>query len=82
MFGPISARDSVPISATRSSGNAAFDAYRDEMLRRLQEEQANFEQLMERLRAAKDKAEFDQFMAKRAEKRRNGAPEAFGTPEA
>ncbi|MFD0858196.1 DUF2852 domain-containing protein [Roseovarius aquimarinus] len=50
----------------RSSGNTAFDNYRDETLRRLQEEQASFDAFMERLRAAKDKAEFDQFLDERA----------------
>ena len=48
-----------------SSGNAAFDEYRDETLRRLEEEQAEFFEFLERLRHAKDKAEFDQFMAER-----------------
>ena len=49
-------------AATRSSGNMAFDAYKTETLRRLEEEQASFEAFLERLREAKDKAEFDQFM--------------------
>ena len=50
----------------RSSGNTAFDAYKAETLRRLMEEQENFEAFLERLRAAKDKSEFDQFMDDRA----------------
>ena len=45
------------------TGNSAFDAYREDTLRRLEEEQQNFESFLERLREAKDKAEFDQFMA-------------------
>lgn len=49
-----------------STGNSAFDAYRAETLRRLEEEQGNFEAFLERLRDAKDKAEFDQFMDERA----------------
>jgi hypothetical protein len=48
-----------------SSGNAAFDEYREETIRRLQEEQNEFESFLERLRHAKDKAEFDQFMNER-----------------
>ena len=48
-----------------SSGNHAFDDYRAETLRRLEEEQREFLQFLERLRHAKDKAEFDQFMAER-----------------
>ena len=47
----------------RSSGNAAFDAYKAETLRRLEDEQHSFEEFLKRLRDAKDKAEFDQFMA-------------------
>ena len=46
-------------------GNAAFDDYRAETLRRLEEEQKEFVAYLERLRRARDKAEFDQFMAER-----------------
>lgn len=46
-----------------SSGNRAFDEYRVETLRRLEEEQVEFKNFLDRLRHAKDKAEFDQFMA-------------------
>jgi hypothetical protein len=48
-----------------SSGNHAFDEYKSETLRRLEEEQKEFGAFLERLRFAKDKAEFDQFMADR-----------------
>ena len=48
-----------------SSGNRAFDEYRTDTLRRLEEEQREFRDFLQRLRAAKDKAEFDQFMAER-----------------
>lgn len=47
------------------SGNKAFDDYRAETLRRLEEEQKEFVDYLERLRQAKDKAEFDAFMAER-----------------
>jgi hypothetical protein len=50
---------------SRSSGNRAFDEYREETLRRLEEEQREFQDFLVRLRMAKDKAEFDQFMAER-----------------
>ena len=53
-------------TAFTSSGNSAFDAYKAETLRRLEEEQSNFEDFLKRLREAKDKAEFDQFMDERA----------------
>ena len=46
-----------------SSGNYAFDEYRAETLRRLEEEQREFIAFLDRLRHAKDKEEFDQFMA-------------------
>ena len=48
-----------------SSGNRAFDEYRSETLRRLEEEQREFREFLDRLRMAKDKSEFDQFMAER-----------------
>jgi len=49
----------------QTSGNRAFDEYRAETLRRLEEEQKDFAAFLERLRFAKDKAEFDQFMTDR-----------------
>jgi len=48
-----------------SSGNHAFDEYRAETLRRLEEEQREFREFLDRLRFARDKTEFDQFMAER-----------------
>ena len=50
---------------SRASGNRAFDEYREETLRRLEEEQREFREFLDRLRFAKDKTEFDQFMAER-----------------
>lgn len=50
------------------TGNSAFDAYREDTLRRLEDEQQSFENFLQRLRDAKDKAEFDQFMNERARK--------------
>jgi hypothetical protein len=58
--------------AAPATGNAAFDAYRAETLKRLEEEREAFTAFLDRLRAAKDQAEFDQFMASR----RDPAPEA------
>lgn len=54
-----------PWGGRPSSGNHAFDEYRTETLRRLEEEQREFREFLDRLRFAKDKAEFDQFMAER-----------------
>ena len=47
------------------SGNQAFDDYRTDTLRRLEEEQREFKEFLRRLRMAKDKQEFDQFMEER-----------------
>jgi hypothetical protein len=51
-----------------SSGNHAFDDYRTETLKRLEEEQREFKDFLERLRFAKDRAEFDQFMNERRDR--------------
>lgn len=48
-----------------SQRNRAFDEYRDETINRLEEEQREFMEYLERLRQARDRAEFDQFMADR-----------------
>jgi len=48
------------------TGNSAFDSYRQETIRRLEDEQQAFQAFLDRLRAAKDKTEFDQFMEERA----------------
>ena len=49
----------------QTSGNRAFDEYRAETLRRLEAEQRAFQEYLNRLRLAKDRAEFDEFMAER-----------------
>ncbi|MEL6643871.1 MAG: DUF2852 domain-containing protein [Pseudomonadota bacterium] len=64
-------------AAFKTSGNTAFDAYKAETLRRLEDEQHAFEEFLGRLRDAKDKAEFDQFMEDRAKK-----PKSDDTAEA
>ena len=51
-----------------SSGNRAFDDYRSQTLKRLEDEQREFKEFLERLRFAKDRAEFDQFMADRRDR--------------
>jgi hypothetical protein len=65
--------------STSPSGNAAFDEYREETLSRLEEEQKEFLDYLERLRQAKDKSEFDQFMAERG--MRPEAPDASKPPK-
>ena len=62
--------------AASTSGNRAFDEYKTETLRRMEEEQKEFGSFLERLRFARDKSEFDQFMAER-----RGRPPAPPTDE-
>lgn len=64
---------------TSSSGNAAFDSYKADMLRRLESEQTAFETFLQRLREAKDKSEFDAFMDDRA---KAGTPADGEVPKA
>jgi hypothetical protein len=61
-----------------SSGNAAFDDYRAEQLRRLDEERKRldeeiheFHEYMRNLRMARDREEFDRFMRERNSNRPN-----------
>jgi hypothetical protein len=59
--------------AGQATGNHAFDSYKAEALRRLEDEQEAFETFLQRLRNSKDKTEFDAFMEERA---RSNAAEA------
>ncbi|NOE25655.1 DUF2852 domain-containing protein [Ruegeria sp. HKCCD6157] len=66
------------MSAMKPSGNSAFDAYKADTLARLEREQQDFEAFLRRLRDAKDKAEFDEFMDERA--RENHEDDGNGKP--
>ncbi len=70
----------APRGLRGGTGNSAFDAYRNETLRRLEDEQQSFEAFLDRLRAARDKAEFDQFMEDREKRAR--AADASGEDDA
>jgi len=66
----------------QTSGNAAFDDYREEQLRRLEEERKRldeeinaFHEYMANLRKAKDREEFDRFMGDR-----NGSRQGYSGP--
>jgi hypothetical protein len=61
--GPIGPRFGFASRPADSPG--AFEEYRDETLRRLDQEQREFQDFIASLRKAKDKAEFDQFVAER-----------------
>jgi hypothetical protein len=63
-------------TASPSSGNRAFDEYRTDTLRRLEEEQREFKEFLQRLRFAKDRAEFDQFMAERRNRPDGSQPQS------
>jgi hypothetical protein len=67
-----------PWGSPRTSGNRAFDEYRAETLQRLEEEQREFKEFLERLRFAKDREQFDQFMTER----RNQPRDESSKPEA
>ncbi len=58
------------------SGNAAFDEYRADTLKRLEDEFEDFQAFLEQLRMAKDKQEFDAFMASRKAADDNAADSA------
>ncbi len=77
-YGPCGGRHAAR-GFSRSSGNSAFDDYRAETLRRLEDEQREFAEFLDQLRRAKDKAEFDDFMASR---RRPQGAEAGDSPDA
>ena len=66
----------VRFTGFRRTGNTAFDDYREATLRRLEEErrrledeQREFEEFLLNLRRARDKEEFDRFMAERDRRR-------------
>ncbi len=67
--------------AAQSSGNTAFDAYKADTLRRLEEEQGKFSEFLQRLRDSKDKSEFDDFMDERAKKATNKSDDTDDTVE-
>jgi hypothetical protein len=67
-----------PWNNAPTSGNRAFDEYRIETLRRLEEEQREFRSFLDRLRFAKDKTEFDQFMTERRNRPSSDAEQPQG----
>jgi hypothetical protein len=63
------------------TGNRAFDEYRAEALRKLEEEASEFRAFLERLRLARDRAEFDEYMTERRNRPAGGPPEAPQSPQ-
>jgi predicted membrane metal-binding protein len=54
-----------PSPFVRKSGNTAFDDYKAETLRRLDEERERFRDFLERRRQSRDKEAFDRFVSER-----------------
>jgi hypothetical protein len=75
-------RWSTGVRAGAPSGNRAFDEYREETLKRLEEESREFQGFLERLRLAKDRSEFDQFMAERKVRPAEGGEGTSEQPKA
>ena len=59
---------STHFKAMRPARNQAFNAYKHDTLTRLANEQEEFLAFLERLRHAKDRAEFDDFLKERDSK--------------
>ena len=54
-----------PRGGLHETGNRAFDEYRADALRKLEEEASEFRAFLERLRMARDRTEFDEYMKER-----------------
>lgn len=54
-------------SAASAPRNSAFEAYRTSELKRLEDEERDFQAYLERLRGARDKAEFETYQRERAD---------------
>ena len=67
-------------SGYSTTGNRAFDEYRSATMKRLEEEFDEFKAFLSRLREAKDKSEFEQFMTERRN-RPEGGPERRDRPQ-
>lgn len=65
----------------RPTGNRAFDEYRVEALQRLEEEANEFRAFLERLRMAKDRQEFDEYMRQRRDRPSGSTPEPEPKPQ-
>lgn len=57
-----------------SSGNRAFDEYREATMKRLEEEFGEFRSFLDKLREAKDRQEFEQFMNDRRNRGSGNSP--------
>ena len=62
------------------TGNRAFDEYRADALRKLEEEANEFRAFLERLRMARDRAEFDEYMKERRDHPSGSGPSEGPAP--
>jgi hypothetical protein len=69
-----------PSGGLHETGNRAFDEYRAEALRKLEEEAGEFRAFLERLRMARDRAEFDEYMKERRNRPAGGPAEGPQAP--
>jgi hypothetical protein len=70
-----------PVLDRRGSGNSSFDAYRAEMLTRLERESEDFDAFLSRLRTAHDAREFDTFLDERARTARQARDDGIDEAE-
>ena len=54
-----------PARKPAATGNAAFDAYKTQTLKRLEDEEAAFAAHIQKLREARDSEEFERFLSER-----------------
>ena len=64
----------------KPTGNQAFDLYREDTIRNLEEEATAFQDFLARLRMARDKEEFDQYMSDRRKGSTDVAPDPSASP--
>jgi hypothetical protein len=64
----------------RETGNKAFDEYRADALRKLEDEANEFRAFLERLRMARDRAEFDEYLKERRNRPAGPAEEPKSPP--
>ena len=62
----------------KESGHEAFDEYREQTVRRLDEEREKFRDFLEQRRKAKDREAFDRYVTERWERHSNGPQGAIG----
>jgi hypothetical protein len=78
--GPYHGGAGGPRGGLHETGNRAFDEYRAEALRKLEEEAGEFRTFLERLRMARDRAEFDEYLKERRNRPTGGPGESPETP--